>query len=138
MISGQPLRFPRGWLATLVGGVLGAGLVGIIGMAAGWAWADAYGTGGFEDLIYPAIGTCIGAWFGSALGAAVLLKLRHHQRPLMSGFVFAVVGVMLIVALFAFGSNLLPQAFNETIGVAVIIVVPPVGAALIARRILED
>lgn len=138
MISGQPLRFPRGWLATLAGGVSGVAVVGVLGVVAGWAYAGAYGTGGLEDLIYPAIGACVGAWFGAALGAAGLLKLRHHSRPIASGFVFAVIGTMLIVALVAFGSYFLPQGFNETVGVAVIIVVPPVGAALVTRRLLED
>ena len=127
---------PVGWVATLLGGVLGGVVGGFLGVIVGSAYADKYGSGDLGDLIYVVIATPAGAWFGAALGVAGMLKVFGRSRPLMSGFVFAAVHVASSVAIFAFGEIFTPQEFNETVGVAIIAVVPPVGAAILSRWLL--
>jgi hypothetical protein len=49
-----------------------------------------------------------------------------------------VLDAVITLMLFAFGSAFLPQPFNETVGVAAIIAVPPIASALLARFLMAD
>ena len=132
-------RLPRGWFATLVGGVLGTVGGGIAGAGIGSAYADANadryeGLAGLGPLIYGILG---GAWVGAAIGAAALLMLLKHHRPLASGFAFAACAVLLMTILTAFGQMLLPHALQDTVGAFLLFVLTPVVSAIIVRSFFQ-
>lgn len=89
---------PPGWVPTAIGGAVGGLVIGFLAMLATIAYLDTQPNVGLEGLVTMAIWTCIGAVVGGGAGAAGLLRLRGHARPVASGILFAV-----FYALCAFG-----------------------------------
>jgi hypothetical protein len=125
---------PAGWLATGLGGVVGAGggfFLGI-GMA---EWMETVDPGeGFEGLGRLILGAAIGIFLGAAVGAAASLKLFRHQRAVASGLIFATLASLAIVVIGGLGALVIPWNLGE-VGAALSAVVSVVVAAWSSRKL---
>jgi hypothetical protein len=130
-------KLPRGWLATLLGGILGTGIGGAVGAAGSAFYADRYTDGGLEDLVIFIIVVPIAAAIGAALGVAGMLKIFGHTRPVVSALLCVAIVIGVILTFLFIANNITPVAFNETIGVVLLVVVPPLAGAIGSRMLLS-
>lgn len=131
-------RLPRGWFATAAGGVIGTVVGGFLGLAISSAYVDSYQSDGLEGLGTMIVGTLASAWLGAVLGAALMLKLFGYANRLASGFVFAVLGVILLMGLGFIGQLVLPQPLHANFGLAMLCVISPLLAGILARKLTGD
>jgi hypothetical protein len=128
---------PVGWFATLCGGLLGAFVLGAIALWGGILYMESFMDGGLEDLIVPLVTTPIGAAIGGALGAAGMLKAFGRSRPFVSGTAFVAIVIAILIAFYVIADKITPTEFNETIGVVLLFVVPPLAGAIGSRMLLS-
>ena len=126
-------RLPRGWFATLVGGVLGALVVGFLGLMIAVDAADTYYPGGMEGLFLVAIGVLGGGGVGAALGAGLMLRAFRHERPFVTGFAFAVIEAIILVGLYIVFWTVLRQPLDSSGVLTGLFALSPVVAAIVAR-----
>lgn len=73
----------RGFVETLVGGLVGA----TIGVLVGLPIANAFSVGGLEAIATALLILFLALCIGAALGVGIALKLRNRARPLLTAFV---------------------------------------------------
>lgn len=71
---------PRGFLATITGGLIG----GTAGVAVGLPIANANDEGGLEAVATVLIILFLALCVGAAAGAGIALAIRHHNRPVIT------------------------------------------------------
>ena len=129
-------RLPKGWFATLAGGVLGTGAIGFLGAMVVMQYIDTYSTDGLESLGTMIVGTLVSAFLGAAIGAALMLKAFHHDRAWASGFTFAVLGVIVLTIISTLGQLIVPQPLHDSVGAVGLALLTPVTAAIVTRMLL--
>ncbi|HWC13400.1 MAG TPA: hypothetical protein VG929_02250 [Actinomycetota bacterium] len=126
---------PAGWVPTAIGGALGGVFGGFLAMLASVAYVDSQPSDGFEGIVTVAIWTCIGAVVGGGAGAAGLLRLRGHDRPVASGVLFGVIYAACAFGFFAAVATFTPD-WDGQVWMSVVAVISLFVSALTARAIL--
>ena len=134
MIKATNSGLPRGWFATAAGGVLGTIAGGFLGLVASGAYVDANQSyEGFEGLETIIVGTVLMGVIGAVLGVAGALKVFRHDRPVASGFTFAVAAGMILLLLGSIGQMIVPQELHDGIGALLLFTVSPVLGGILSR-----
>lgn len=81
--TGEKTAESRGYIETLVGGLVG----GTVGVLIGLPIANAASIGGLEAIATALLILFLALCLGAATGAAIALKLRKRQRPLITALV---------------------------------------------------
>lgn len=127
-------RSADGWMATALGGTIGAIVCGTAGMLVAIAYVDSGDYEGLEGLGVLVIGTILAGLVGAALGAAGALKLRGHSRPVASGIVFSIAAGGLFTGIGLAVSATVP-GWDEGPLLVVTIALAVIPSALLARAI---
>ena len=126
---------PAGWLAAALGGGIGGVAGGFLGMLGSVAYVDSTTSEGLEGIVTVAVWTVIGALVGGGIGAATLLDLRGHSKPLASGVLLVVLFTILTAGTLAAAATFTDDWDSEALIVGVALVWLVI-SALASRAIL--
>jgi hypothetical protein len=90
-------RLPTGWLATAIGGTLGAAALGAATFFGSLAYFDRQPDSDLGDLGWAFLWAALGIYIGGVLGAAFALRLRNYDRAVVSGVLFAALVTALLL-----------------------------------------
>ena len=131
-------RFPRGWIETAIGGAAGTAGGGALGLALSSSYVERRPAEGFEDLGTLIVSTVVGAWLGAVLGVFLALKLMKRSRPVLSGFLFALLGSFLLPLFGRVGTFVAPESLPDGMGSALLWITVSVAAAVCVRLPFDD
>ena len=111
-ITDQGRRASNGWIATAIGGTLGGAACGAFAMFTAFSYFDRQAESDLGDLVWVLLWTAVGINVGAAAGAALLLRMRAYDRPIVSGILFAI-GVSALLIGWAFFAGQVTHAWDE-------------------------
>jgi hypothetical protein len=130
-------REPAGYIAAVLGCVVGAALGLLIGVWLGSAYSNRFMPNAELEGLGPLIvGEALGIWFGGALGVFVALKLaRRRSHAPTAALVVAALPTWAVVSLPSFfwllqrlSDNDFPDAIQVALPVVILAVPPPLAS----------